>query len=84
MAAWEKAGANPEFIAREVWADRRALGIEYKGQTPQEVLDQITARNISKYGDALGPSIDWLRAQGKTWQQIIEAATRPGGQDLGF
>jgi hypothetical protein len=83
-AAWEKAGADPELIARESWADRRALGIQYKGLTPPDMLEQITARNIARYGDPLGPSVDWLRAQGRTWQQIIESATRPGGQDLGF
>jgi hypothetical protein len=83
-AAWEKAGADPEFIARESWADRRALGIQYKGLTPPDMLEQITARNVARYGDPLGPSVDWLRAQGRTWQQIIESATRPGGQDLGF
>jgi hypothetical protein len=84
VAAWEKAGADPEFIAREAWADRRALGIQYKGLTPPDMLEQISARNIARYGDPLGPSIDWLRAQGKTWQQIIESATRSGGRDLGF
>ena len=84
VAAWEKAGADPEFIAREAWADRRALGIQYKGLTPPDMLEEIYARNIAKYGDPLGPSIDWLRGQGKTWQQIIESATRTGGRDLGF
>lgn len=37
-----------------------------------------------EYGNPLGPTIEQLRAQGKTWEQIIESATRPGGEDLGF
>ncbi len=84
VAAWRKAGADPEFIAREAWANRRALGIQYKNLTPAERLAEIHTRNIQKYGDPFGPSIDWLRAQGKTWDQIIESATRTGGRDLGF
>jgi hypothetical protein len=36
------------------------------------------------HGDPLGPTIDWLRAQGKSWEEIIESAMRPGGADLGF
>lgn len=35
-------------------------------------------------GINLGPTVDQLRAKGKTWEQIIESSTRPGGQDLGF
>jgi len=52
--------------------------------TPPDVLEQITERNVAKYGDPLGPTVDWLRAQGRTWEQIIDSAARPGGQDLGF
>ena len=39
---------------------------------------------MEKYGDKLGPTIEYLRAQGKTWEQIIESATRAGGKDLGL
>ncbi len=46
------------------------------------MLEKIYARNLSKYGDKLGPSIEWLREAGKTWEQIIESATRSGGKDL--
>lgn len=84
IAGWQKAGADPEFIAREAWANRRALGIQYKDLTPADELARIHARNLEKYGDPLGPSIDWLRSRGRTWEQIIESATRPGGKDLGY
>jgi hypothetical protein len=52
--------------------------------TPVDKLAEIYARNVQKYGDKLGPTIDWLRSKGKSWDQIIESATRTGGKDLGF
>jgi hypothetical protein len=50
----------------------------------QDAVRRFEQRNIEKYGDPLGPSIDQLRKSGKTWEQIIESATRPGGGDLGL
>ena len=40
--------------------------------------------NIEKYGDKLGPTVEWLRNNGKTWEEIIDSAQRTGGKDLGF
>ena len=79
-----KAGASSEDIARALHAERRALGVEYKNLTPPDMLEKIYARNIEKYGDKLGPSIDYLRGRGKSWEDIIESATRTGGKDLGL
>jgi len=84
VAAWAKAGADPEFVPREAWADRRAIGIYYKALTPPELREILFARNLARYGDPLGPTIEYLRAQGRTWEQIIEGASRSGGRDLGF
>jgi hypothetical protein len=67
-----------------VSAERRAIGEAFKDMTPPELREQIYARNLKTYGDKLGPSVDWLRAQGKSWGQIIESAVRTGGKDLGF
>lgn len=78
------AGMSAEDTARMLHQMRRDLGIQYKNLTPPDKLAEITARNIEKYGDPLGPSVDWLRAQGKSWEQIIESASRLGGKDLGF
>jgi hypothetical protein len=77
-------GKADEEIARLVHAERRALGEKYKGLTPPDLLAKIYERNLGKYGDKLGPTIEWLRGQGKTWTQIIDSATRSGGKDLGF
>ena len=79
-----KNGVDKETIAREMHASRRGLGVKYKNLTPEDMLEKIYQRNIEKYGDKLGPSIEWLRARGKSWDDIIESATRTGGKDLGL
>ena len=84
VSGMRKAGLSPEQIARSLQAQRRALGEQFKNVTDPKLLEQIYQRNLAKYGDKLGPSIDWLRARGKTWEQIIDSASRPGGGDLGF
>jgi len=78
------AGASPEQVARQLHQMRRDLGVRYKGLTPEPQLEAIYARNLEKYGDKLGPTVEWLRAKGKSWEQIIESASRSGGKDLGF
>ncbi|MFF4219382.1 FG-GAP-like repeat-containing protein [Streptomyces nondiastaticus] len=83
-ASMRAAGASPETIARTLHQARRDLGVKYKDLTPEPLRSEIYQRNLQKYGDKLGPTIDWLRAKGKTWEQIIESATRTGGQDLGL
>jgi hypothetical protein len=78
------AGADIEALARALHAERRAIGEQFKALTPADKLAEIYERNLQKYGDKLGPTVDWLRAHGKSWDQIIESATRTGGKDLGF
>jgi filamentous hemagglutinin len=78
------AGATVEQVARRLHQRRRELGVQYKELTPPAKLEEIHTRNLQKYGDKLGPSIEWLRAKGKSWEQIIESASRSGGNDLGF
>ncbi|TWI13055.1 RHS repeat-associated core domain-containing protein, partial [Sphingobacterium siyangense] len=78
------AGKSSEEIAKVLHSLRRELGVKYKSLTPDNLLNQIYQRNIEKYGDKLGPTIDYLRQQGKSWDDIINSATRTGGQDLGF
>ena len=83
-AAMRKEGKSSEQIARALHADRRALEKHFESLTPVDKLADIHARQLERYGDKLGPSIDGLRAQGKSWEQIIESASRPGGRDLWF
>ncbi len=79
-----QAGMSSEQIARALHTERRALGEQFKARTSPEVLNRIHNRNIERYGDRLGPTVDFLREQGKSWDDIIESASRPGGRDLGF
>lgn len=83
-ATMRSAGASSEDIARALHGERRALGVKYKDLTPEPKLSEIYERNLEKYGDRLGPSIEYLRGRGKSWEDIIEAAKRPGGRDLDF
>jgi len=79
-----QAGMSSEQIARTLSAERNALKVQFRALSPPEAVNAFEARNLAKYGDRLGPSADQLQAAGKTWEQIIEGATRPGGADLGF
>ena len=78
------AGADAETVARILHAERNALKEKYRQLSPSDTHKLFEQRNIDKYGNALGPSIDQLRAAGKTWDQIIDSAMRAGGKDLGF
>jgi hypothetical protein len=80
----KEAGKSQEYIARVLHSQRRAIGANYKAMTPLDELERIYARNLQKYGDKLGPTIEWLREHGKSWDDIIESAIRPGGSDLGY
>ncbi len=78
-------GKSAEEIARELHKRRRELGVRYKDLTPPDKLAEIYARNLEKYGDRLGPSVEYLRTvKGKSWEDIIESASTPGGKDLKF
>lgn len=78
------AGSSQEQIARALHAERRDLGVKYKNLTPSKELAEIYARNEKKYGDKLGPTVEWLRERGKSWEDIIASASRTGGKDLGL
>lgn len=71
-------GLPREEIARDIHARRRELATEFKLRTPEPARTRARARAERRYGDPLGPSIRFLRDQGKTWDEIIESATRPG------
>lgn len=79
------AGADIELIARELHQRRRRIGLRYKIRTPlfgRRGQLAVYRRNARLYGNLLGPSIDWLRLRGRTWEEICESACRVGGHDL--
>lgn len=81
----EKEGKSAEKIARYLHKKRRDIGLKYKDRTPPDKRKVIKERNTEKYGDPLGPTIDYLRNnKNRSWEQIIESATRTGGDDINF
>ena len=76
--AMRRDGASAEAIARAMHAQRRRLAAVFKERTPEPLRTRIYDRTRAVYGDPLGPGIDDLRAKGKSWDDIIESATRPG------
>lgn len=78
----QAAGVSDEQVARWAVDRRNQLKDEYRGLTPPEKVPEMEARNIEKYQNPLGPTVEQLRAKNKSWQQIIEGAARPGGDDV--
>jgi hypothetical protein len=71
-------GADSETIARTVHAERRLLASRFKDLTPEPMRSALYKRTLKIYGDPTGPTIEYLRAKGKSWENIIESAGRPG------
>ena len=71
-------GSAPETIARAMHAARRQLCQKFKERTPEPQRTRIFDRTRAVYGDPIGPSVEFLRLQGKSWGHIIESASRPG------
>jgi len=71
-----------EAIARAMHAERRQLCQVFKEQTPEPQRTRIFERTRAVYDDPLGPSVEFLRLQGKSWEDIIESASRPGRSPL--
>jgi hypothetical protein len=79
-----QAGMSTEQIARTLHAERNALKSEFRALSPAEKVVEFEQRNIQRYGNPLGPTIEELRNAGKSWDDIIESAMRAGGSDLGY
>jgi hypothetical protein len=77
-SAMRRSGSTSETIARAMYAERRELCQVFKEQTPEPLRTRIFARTQAVYDDPLGPSLERLRAQGKSWDDIIDSASRPG------
>jgi len=82
VAAMRGRGASSETIARAVHAERKRLAATFKALTPEPLRSRIYNRTLAVYGDSNGPTIESLRARGKSWDDIIESATRPGSRHL--
>lgn len=76
-------GVPIEDVGKYAYGARNYIKLWARESTPPEFLETINTRNLNKPGyDQLGPKLDYLLDKGKTWEQIIESATRSGGGDL--
>jgi len=71
-------GLDDEAIARTLHAERRALTVRFKQETPEYLRAVLHERTMRRYGNPIGPTIEDLRRSGKSWSEIIESASRPG------
>ncbi len=78
------AGVPPEPVARWAAGERDRLKQVYRDKTPPDALVIIEARSLAQYGNSTGPSVEQLRASGKSWTQIAVSAGRPGKQPDGL
>ncbi|MDH0340180.1 hemagglutinin repeat-containing protein [Chromobacterium haemolyticum] len=77
-------GVSEEVVAKWAHAQRNKLKVDFRDISPKDFVIQAEKRNVERYGNPLGPTIEQLREKGKSWRQIIESAARPGGGDFGF
>ena len=66
-------------LAIEANEARRRLGVEYKNLTPEPLRDFIYEVNIERYGDPLGPTVDYLIKTNKSYEEIIKGASKANG-----
>lgn len=78
------AGVAQEQVARWAAGERDRLKQLYRGETPPAALAVIEARSLAQYGNSIGPSVEQLRAGGKSWAEIAASAGRPGKQPDGL
>jgi hypothetical protein len=77
-----RAGRTPEETARTLRAERLQLEQEFRRGLPAEIVEEIELRQLERYGNRSGPTVEYLLGRGRTWEEIAEGAMRPGGRDL--
>lgn len=78
------AGVGQEQVARWATGQRDRLKQVYREMTPPDALAIIEARSLAQYGNSIGPSVEQLRAGGKSWAEIAASAGRAGKQPDGL
>jgi len=78
------AGVAQEQVARWAAGERDRLKQVYRAITPPAALAIIEARSLAAYGNTTGPSVEQLRADGKSWAEIAASAGWPGKQPDGL
>ena len=76
--AARQAGETPEAIARRLTHARNVLKARHRALGAVEDARRAAQWSLARYGDPFGPSPEQLHAAGKSWEEIIDAACRPG------
>jgi hypothetical protein len=74
-------GASEENVARWAVERRNMLKAKFRRLSPPHIRRRIETRTTALYGNSIGPSADFLAARGKSWQDIIRSACRPGRRE---
>jgi hypothetical protein len=82
-ASLTASGLSEEAVARILHAERRALAERYKGLTSPARRARLYRRNVERYGDPHGPTVECLRAGGRSWADIIASSSRAGAPPEG-
>ncbi|MDD4959023.1 MAG: hypothetical protein PHS51_06710 [Gallionella sp.] len=69
------AGKTEKAIAEKLVALRNEAKIVERAKMESRDVAVLEARNMNKYGNPIGPTVEWLLANGKTYEEIIESAT---------
>jgi hypothetical protein len=85
ISEMKAAGKTSEEIATVAHGMRRESGIKGKELTPEEIRNFIFDRNIERYGDPLGPtlekSVESAISKGlvgdEIWERVIETSVKP-------
>lgn len=70
------AGKSEEEIARDVDQRRRELNQQYYSTLPDAERKTLYASNKEKYGNEIGPDIDYFKKKGRSWREIIDSASK--------
>jgi hypothetical protein len=73
------AGRSPEAVGRWAVSARNGLKIMAREFSPAAEVAKMEARNLSIYGNKVGPTAEQMLAKYGTWEGVISAATRTAG-----
>ncbi|GCB04732.1 hypothetical protein [Ralstonia sp. SET104] len=69
-------GKSEEEIARNVDQKRRELNQRYYSTLPDAERKALYASNKKKYGNEIGPDIDYFKKKGRSWREISDSASK--------
>ena len=75
IKAMRIAGKSSKSIAEAIIKIRNGAKISSRALMHVDDVAKLEARNIAKYGDAIGPSLEQLLKEKGTYEAIIESST---------